>query len=39
MNSITEINLEPEKTYYWKVETFDSEGNSSFSEIYNFTTK
>ena len=38
-DSITEINLEPEKTYYWKVETFDSEGNSSFSEIYNFTTK
>ena len=38
-NSITEINLEPEKTYYWKVETFDNEGNSSFSEIYSFTTK
>ncbi len=34
-----EINLDPGNTYFWKVETYDYEGNSSFSEIYSFTTK
>jgi len=34
-----ELELLRQKKYYWKIATFDSNGNSSISQIYNFNTK
>jgi hypothetical protein len=36
--SLSEITVSSNATYYWKVATFDSKGNSSESEIFNFKT-
>ncbi|MDG2397337.1 MAG: hypothetical protein P8M03_06755 [Flavobacteriaceae bacterium] len=33
-----EVSLEPNTKYYWQIITFDSMGNNSFSQIYNFST-
>jgi hypothetical protein len=33
----TTMSLAPMKTYYWRVVTTDSEGNTSDSGIYTFT--
>ncbi len=37
--TVTKLTLESNKKYYWKVITKDTNGNSSESDIYSFTTK
>ncbi len=34
-----ELELQKQKTYYWKILSVDSKGNSSSSKIYSFYTK
>ena len=34
-----ELELQKQKTYYWKILSVDSKGNSSSSQIYSFYTK